>query len=629
MHVRGATDVGELAQLQCLSCCKRTQSPVPHDTQAVTPCGPILLLLWLLLQAWEKPLVPGVVSAPLRQGCLWTTSTSSSSGWHQQQQDAAGALQLQLLLVQPDGWRLLVCSSFSSLDGMPQHWVQLAAQQQLLLREPGGQSCMLSNKGCGIQGSAAATADASGSGVPQRVRFELQQQGCGGVAAAGASSDSCSPHSSCSSSSSSSSGGDSEGESGREEEAGAESDGSVAGGRQGSRLQRVSGPHPQRRQHKRQQHVPQLLGGAFLQPVGVSDSSSSSEAWQQQQQQEGAAVAVLVWLDSGQQQLWSVPLLAPTDTQEGMQQQQRQLVQLVQQVQLQPWPAHAAVKLFAAVNALHNNSVALLTQHSRHTPHHHGHHAHRHHHTHQQHQQQQQLVSGSSLSSADVLLDDAAPQMWNLHCLQLLAAGQRQQPAPQQQRQLHPQGHLSCLSVQQLPWQLHHCQGSWADAWAMPQPAYSTDSSTGDHSSNQYWDTGSSLQHTGSTPQQQLRQQASSSSHDGADATGADAMQVDAADNTRQGIGNGSSSCCRKRPAVGEPATAESESTVAGVSGQECATGAASGCRIKQARVQEDAAGAAKKQQATAGQAGSGWVGQQQQVRVQYQQYLVLSVHLT
>jgi hypothetical protein len=65
------------------------------------------------------------------------------------------------------------------------------------------------------------------------------------------------------------------------------------------------------------------------------------------------------------------------------------------------------------------------------------------------------------------------------------------------------------------------------------------------------------------------------------------------------------------------------------VSGQECATGAASGCRIKQARVQEDAAGAAKKKQATAGQAGSGWVGQQQQVRVQYQQYLVLSVHLT
>jgi hypothetical protein len=128
--------------------------------------------------------------------------------------------------------------------------------------------------------------------------------------------------------------------------------------------------------------------------------------------------------------------------------------------------------------------------------------------------------------------------------------------------------------------------------------------------------TGGSLQHSGGSPQQQqLRDEASSSIHNAADAMGADAMQVDEIGSTRQGIGNSSSSS-RKRPAVGEPAAAESESAAAGVSSQEGATGASPGCRVKQPRMQDNAAGAVRGQQTAAGQARSSWGDQQQQVRV-------------
>lgn len=535
-----------------------------------------------LLQAWEKPLVNGGSSAPLRHSCLLATTSSSSNGNGFSRSPTAGgspeackrsaaALQLQLLLVQPDGWRLFVCSSFGSSDGMPCQWMQLAQQLQAgpndtrMYTHSTGMGGGSRRHGAAHSGLAVGAAPLPGASA--HVRFELGDTGVPAAAEACTRPSSDGTSSSSSSSSSSDSGSESADEG---QDAGAESEGSV--GHKGSRLQKVAGPTG--RQHRAQ--GVQLLGGTLVQlPAATAAGSDVVGSWQQQQQQmQPAGAEVLVWSSCGEQQLWSVPLQPASSSYSSRPEQQQQQQVLVQQLQLQPWPAHAVARVFPAVNSLHTG-VSLLVQHSRHTHHHHHHHR-------QQLQQQHDGHQGHSSAdaAAEWLLFNVPHKWrsdWHLHCMQLQAQG------PQQ---VEHSSSSSPAQQLQLPLQLQHCQGSLGAAWCLHSSAH---------------DDSSSSQHIGST-RVRSRQQAADSS---CSAVGTDAMQVDT-----DGAVTGSSS--RKRPAAEEPAT-------------EAATEAAEGPgtgRAKQPRMQATAgAGGPHRvqlQEAAAGQqSAAAWLdGQQQQVSV-------------
>lgn len=544
-----------------------------------------VLLFCVVMQAWEKPLVSGGSSAPLRHSCLWATSSSSdsysrSAGGSSSPEPCkrSAALQLQLLVVQPDGWRLFVCSSFSSTDGMPQQWTQLA--QQLHGPSYSRLHSHSSRRQDALHGRlAAGTAAASAGG---RVRFYLgaSQTGQLGAEGYGDSRSSCSSGSSSGSSEmSEDSGHESAGEA-EEQAVDTEGDGHV--GRKGSRLRRAAGPAG--RQHRQHEQGLLLLGGTLLQSHSSDAVNCGVESLQGRQLQvQAAAVAVLVWAECGEQQLWSV-LQQPDSSAALQHQQQQQQAQLVQQLMLQPWPAHAAVKLFAAVDRLHS-SVSLLIQHSRHIHHHH------HHHHHQQHSHsynmQQRTPGGVGGRDADWIFSDVPHKWrsdWHLHCMQLHSQG------PQQAAD------SGVTAMQQVQLQLSHCQGAVGAAW-----------STHAQHADLQTDSGSIDQHISLQDQQQQQPEADS----GSSVAGVDAMQLDT-DGTA-----GSSS--RKRPAADEPAA-------------EPATDSQVGCgpdpgRAKQPRVHLADLGLHRTGQQAAGglAAASLRDGQQQQVSPDHDQRIALT----
>lgn len=555
-----------------------------------------------LLQAWEKPLVSGGSSSPLRHSCLLAThtnitntnSSSNSGGGGINSQpapsDTAGStgalqLQLQLLLVQPEGWRLFVCNSFSGSTGLPQQWQQAAQHVFLQGSLPQHSRLHSSSMGRGSRAQGAANNSSSqGTPGPQRVRFDV------GVDAEGSGCRSQS--SSCSST------GDSNSMS-SESESGSDSDGSSESGRggqnkgaahTGSRLRQAAGPisKQQQRQHH-QQH--QLLGGTLLQPCADHNTSSAvccdeDQPWQavHQHASTAAAVAVVVWAADGQQQLWAVQLSHPRST---AQQQQQHEVALLQSMQLQPWPEHCSVKLMAAVGR-QGGAVTLLTQHSRHLQHHH----HQHHHGHEHHHNDN---SSSSLPS----LHDALHKWhgdWHMHCLQLTANDQQQQQ--------HLSGGDATTSPQQVPWQLQHCQGAWGDAWRRRQAVYNS-SSIEDRQ-------GSMGQHGLDS----LSSRAHGRASDGCEARDTDdPMQVDSSTDT--------SAPSRKRPAADEATAADSAVSVGPVGCQAVAgSGPPPASRAKQPRMlcADGVGGPGRQQQQHAAEQAGGSAalgedgGQQQQV---------------
>jgi hypothetical protein len=395
----------------------------------VSVCVAVLAVGWLLtapscprvvvclLQAWGKPLAAAASMAPLCHSCMRvlrasTPGSSSGSG-----SNSACGVELQLLVVQGDAWRLLLCREFSSATGMPQQWVQAAMQQQAPPRAlallPGSQQQQHTAQPTGMRGGSGRDRAAP------RVRFAQHLPGD-----STASSDaSASADSMCDSSSGS--------------DIGCESDTSacsitssvteqpvqrrsILAGSSGGRGSSSGSSRPQRPEEQQQ---PQwLLGGTLLQPAHAAAACK-------QQRQQPAVVAV--WTHHGEQQLWSV--LAHAAPQPDLQQrQQQQQQQQKQQVALQAseWPAPHGV--LAAADA-GGTLYALLCQ-----------------------QHLQDIASGSSWwPHVQQLLPHKHAGRWAMHMFGAVTQG----PAP-------AMAVGSSAAPQQQQWLLQEARGSWNAAWA-------------------------------------------------------------------------------------------------------------------------------------------------------------------